>query len=198
MNSEEANIATNIVRYLEKARMIDNDILLPCNAWKEICSYNGLPYLNFNEAAEEDDSNIGYLRNKVQHILPLNYRLEIEGTFARNDTEQAIILTDFGRQVMIHIVPEMQPGQISDPRQMLEKIDFEKEINGYIFVGMWQEEVAPDQSKVYVLNSFIQGSTSFANVMVRFNRKEDTTWAEELITSFITPPAPPISLSMFN
>lgn len=198
ISQDEANLVTSIARNLEMARMLDNDITLPNEAWQTICAHNGIPYLNLNEMATEDYSTLGYLRGDVIQLLPLDYRLRIRGAFSRINQENAIIFTDGPRQVVVHVVPEMQPGHITDPRTMLERVDVQEEINGYLYVGMWREDVTPNGEKVYSLNGFIQGLTSFVNVVISYRNEKDREWALNAFKSFETPAGQPLSFSMLD
>lgn len=198
MTREEANIVSSIARNLEMARMLDNDIPLPSKAWQQICAFNGIPYLNLNEFADEDIPNLGYLHGNVSQVLPLNYHLPISGSFDRFNQENAVILRDGSRQVAIQVVPEMQPGHITDPRTMLERVDIQEEINGYLYTGMWIEQANANGEKVYVLNGFVQGFSSFVNAAFSFVNEEDRDWALETFKSFETPAAQPLTFEMLD
>lgn len=195
---EEANVASTIARNLEMARMLDNDILLPADAWQQICAFNGIPYLNLNTMADEDIPNLGYLRGKVGHVLSLGYRFNAPATYQRINQEGAVIFTDMDKQVAIQVVPEMQPGHITDPRTMLERVDIQEEINGYLYAAMWLEQSLNNGEKVYVLNGFIQGATSFVNVALSFKNEKDREWALEMFKSFDTPAAQPLTFDMLE
>ena len=63
---------------------------------------------------------------------------------------------------------------------------------------MWLEQSLNNGEKVYVLNGFIQGATSFVNVALSFKNEKDREWALEMFKSFDTPAAQPLTFDMLE
>lgn len=193
VTQEEANLIRSIIRHLEVARMVDPAITLPHAVWQDICANNGIPYLNLNEEADMNQPNIGYLRHEVHYLLPMNYGLKASGTYALSNDDGSLLLRDIGRTIRIQIVPEAVPGQVMDPRNMLEAVDFQEEIDGYAYVGQFKEQES-DHGTLHILQAFIQGSTSYANVMIMYQNPEDKVWAMDTLKKIETPSSIPFSL----
>lgn len=194
ITQDEAKTIQSIVRHLEIARMVDSNILLPQEAWQEICANNGIPYLNLNENADEIIPMLGYLKSDVHYILPLSFGLKASGRFTISNDEGALLLRDAGRSIRLQVVPENVPGQVMDPRRMLESIDFQEEHDGYIYVGQFKEQEI-QQGKLHLLQAFIQGSTAYVNALFMYQDPADKDWALSMLKKIETPLSVPISLS---
>lgn len=198
ITKEDARISQLILHSLEMARMADNDIPLPSQAWQQICAYTGVPYLNLNEAADIDDSNIGYLKYPVHFHLPLDYGLKLPGSFEMgHDQEGFIVLSDPNRIIKIKIAPEMQPGHVMDPRKMLEEIDYQEEINGSIYVAQITDAKVSGGS-IYMLHGYIQSYASYAEVNIVLRNTEDKSWALNALKAIEVPFTRPISLASLD
>ena len=104
-----------------------------------------------------------------------------------------MLLRDIGRTIRIQIVPEAMPGQVMDPRNMLEAVDFQEEIDGFAYVGQFKEQES-DHGTLHILQAFIQGSTSYANVMMMYQNPEDKAWPMDVLKKIETPSGIPFSL----
>lgn len=193
---EEAGIAQNIARHFELARMLDNSLPLPSDAWKNVCALNGFPYLNMNENADEQITNFGYLKNKITYPLPLGYALTVFPAFYKQNMPNTVVLTDGAHKISIQVVEEEQPGHIHDPRTMLETIDFQDEINGYLYVGAWDNRNAANGDYGFI--GFIQGFASFVSVNITFKSEDEKEWVLSTFKSFITPAAPALKFEMLD
>lgn len=198
ISKEEARVAMLIVKNLEMARMANNEIELPSQVWQQICAYSGMPYLNMNEYADLDDSQIGYLKHPVHFLFPMDYGLKLEGTYDRSlGKDGSIILADLGRTVKVKVVPEMTPGNIMDPRRMLETIDYQEEYDGSIYIAQFLKENS-QHGPLNILHGYIQSFASYAEVTIIYQEDADKEWALSVMKQMVIPYSQPISLAMLG
>lgn len=198
ISKEEANISMQIVRSLEMARMADNFIELPSQVWQHICAYSGTPYLNMNEYADMDDTQIGYLKHPVHFLFPMDYGLKLAGTFERSiDQDGAVVLADLGHTVKVKVVPEMVPGQIMDPRKMMETIDYQDEIDGSIYIAQFLKEMT-QHGPLNILHGYIQSYASYAEVTILYQDDNEKDWALSIMKEIVIPYSQPISIAMLG
>jgi hypothetical protein len=180
-NSDEKELANNILKYLEMARKEDINLRLPLKEYEEIAELIGKKS-TLEGPSFEFHTNIGYRRNDIVVPFPGGWEAILPGDFIVEAEEEGYVYWNEKcnfRLSSYNIENEKDAINIFDSSTE-ESNTLSYEINGYKHKAEYQLVVEEDGTSYWVLQGEILGCNKLAITTITWQDERLTEWATDV------------------